>query len=123
MLDARAGTESVSLEHFDTGNHTAELLKNHQASASDQDNGTGPVESPGRRPQRKVITEDEIVGQALIFLLAGYETTSNTLAFTCYLLTLHPECLKKVQEEVDDFFSRHVSLLPLVKLPGLGFDH
>ncbi|XP_037553385.1 thromboxane-A synthase, partial [Nematolebias whitei] len=59
--------------------------------------------------QKKVITEDEIVGQAFVFLLAGYDTISNTLSFTCYLLALHPECQRKVQEEVDEFFTRHES--------------
>lgn len=113
MLDARTSEESVSLEHFDTGNHTDELDHRNQRtqpSASDQDSSRPhPQESPVRRPQKKTMTEDEVVGQAFVFLLAGYETSSNTLAFTCYLLALHPECQCKVQEEVDDFFTRYDS--------------
>nr|XP_057943563.1 thromboxane-A synthase isoform X2 [Doryrhamphus excisus] len=58
---------------------------------------------------KKLMTEDEIIGQAFVFLLAGYETSSNTLGFTCYLLALHSECQQRVQEEVDDFFRRHES--------------
>ncbi|XP_054475317.1 thromboxane-A synthase [Anoplopoma fimbria] len=113
MLDARTSKECVSLEHFDTANHAAEQLdrldhrnQQTQPSASDQD----PQEPSSRRPQKKMITEDEIVGQAFVFLLAGYETSSNTLGFTCYLLAIHPECQCKVQQEVDDFFTRHESL-------------
>lgn len=112
MLDARTSKESVSLEHFDTASHVSELDDRNQQtqqSASDQDDCPHPQEPPTRRPQKKMITEDEIVGQAFVFLLAGYETSSNTLAFTCYLLALHPECQSKVQEEVDDFFTRHES--------------
>uniref|UniRef100_A0A3B5AZ78 Thromboxane-A synthase n=1 Tax=Stegastes partitus TaxID=144197 RepID=A0A3B5AZ78_9TELE len=113
ILDARTSDEMVSLEHFDTANHADELDHRNQrtqASASDQDSGhPHPQESPVRRPQKKKMTEDEVVGQAFVFLLAGYETSSNTLAFTCYLLALHPECQRRVQEEVDDFFTRHVS--------------
>ncbi|XP_029289316.1 thromboxane-A synthase [Cottoperca gobio] len=112
MLDARTSKERVSLEHFETENHAGELdHRNLQAQvpASDQDNRLPPQEPPTRRPQKKMITEDEIVGQAFVFLLAGYETSSNTLAFTCYLLAIHPECQCKVQEEVDDFFTRHES--------------
>uniref|UniRef100_A0A3P8RVC1 Thromboxane-A synthase n=1 Tax=Amphiprion percula TaxID=161767 RepID=A0A3P8RVC1_AMPPE len=113
MLDARTSEDSVSLEHFDTANHTDELHQRNQQtqlSASDQDSSRpNPQESPVRRPQKKMMTEDEIVGQAFVFLLAGYETSSNTLAFTCYLLALHPECQCKVQEEVDDFFTRYDS--------------
>uniref|UniRef100_A0A3Q3KYB1 Thromboxane-A synthase n=1 Tax=Mastacembelus armatus TaxID=205130 RepID=A0A3Q3KYB1_9TELE len=113
MLDARTSKESVSLEHFDTARDSSELShKNEhiQPSALDQDSELlHPQEPSSKRPQKKTITEDEIVGQAFVFLLAGYETSSNTLAFTCYLLAIHPECQCKVQEEVDDFFTRHES--------------
>lgn len=81
-----------------------------QPSTSDQ-------EPPARRPQKKVITKDEIVGQAFVFLLAGFETSRNTLAFTCYLLALHPESQSKVQEEVDTFFATHVSVSLLSSSP------
>lgn len=101
MLDVRSSKECVSLEHFDVVNHADELARPHQ------ENGQ---ESP-RRPQgqKRVMTEDEIVGQAFIFLLAGYETSSNTLAFVCYLLAIHPDCQSELQREVDDFFTRHDS--------------
>uniref|UniRef100_A0A8C9YNG8 Thromboxane-A synthase n=1 Tax=Sander lucioperca TaxID=283035 RepID=A0A8C9YNG8_SANLU len=112
MLDARTSKECVSLEDFDTAKHAGELDPRNQqtqASASDPDDRLHPEEPPSRRPQKKMMTEDEVVGQAFVFLLAGYETSSNTLAFTCYLLAIHPECQCKVQEEVDDFFTRHES--------------
>lgn len=106
MLDARTGKECASLDQFDTSNHGDEAVASPKPS--DQDNSHSE-ESALRRPQKKMMTEDEIVGQAFIFLLAGYETTSSTLGFTCYLLATHPECHRRVQQEVDDFFSRHVS--------------
>lgn len=112
MLDARTSKESASLEQFDTANHAGELDHANQPTqpmASNQDDRHHPQEDPIRRPQRKMITEDEIVGQAFLFFLAGYETSSSTLAFTCYLLAIHPECQRKVQEEVDGFFTKHES--------------
>ncbi|XP_037623470.1 thromboxane-A synthase [Sebastes umbrosus] len=113
MLDARTSKECVSLEHFDTANHAGEpdhhRNQQTQPSSSDPDDRPLPQEPPSRRQQKKMITEDEIVGQAFVFILAGYETSSNTLAFTSYLLAIHPECQCKVQEEVDDFFTRHES--------------
>uniref|UniRef100_A0A667YCV0 Thromboxane-A synthase n=1 Tax=Myripristis murdjan TaxID=586833 RepID=A0A667YCV0_9TELE len=111
MLDVRSSKECVSLEHFDVVNHADELDHTHQQthqSASEQDNDYHqPQVSHTKHPQKRMMTEDEIVGQAFIFLLAGYETSSNTLAFTCYLLAIHPDCQSKVQEEVDHFFTRH----------------
>uniref|UniRef100_A0A669ET90 Thromboxane-A synthase n=1 Tax=Oreochromis niloticus TaxID=8128 RepID=A0A669ET90_ORENI len=113
ILDARTNKESVSLEHFDTSNDAHETdVRNQetQSSGTVQENGSAHQQEPSvRRPQKKMMTEDEIVGQAFIFLLAGYETSSNTLAFTCYLLALHPECQLRVQKEVDDFYTRHDS--------------
>uniref|UniRef100_A0A671YJX6 Thromboxane-A synthase n=1 Tax=Sparus aurata TaxID=8175 RepID=A0A671YJX6_SPAAU len=114
MLDARTSKEAMALEHLDTLTAKSASDLEHrnqqtQPSTSNQDDRPHPQESPTRRPQKKMITEDEIVGQAFVFLLAGYETSSNTLAFTCYLLAINPECQRKVQEEVDDFFTRHES--------------
>ncbi|KAM4619510.1 thromboxane-A synthase isoform 3-T5 [Polymixia lowei] len=106
MLDVRSSTECVSLEHFDVVNHADELAHSHRRSERDDEH---QGESSARRPQKRMMTEDEIVGQVFIFLLAGYETSSNTLAFICYLLAINPDCHSKVQEEVDDFFTRHES--------------
>lgn len=101
MLDARSSNESVSLEHFDTADPAGE---------QDNTNEQFPNQTcPQDRPQKKMITEDEIVGQAFVFLVAGYETSSNTLAFVCYLLAINPECQRELQKEVDHFFTRYVS--------------
>lgn len=105
MLDARSrGEESVPLEHFDTGVHSDD-----PETPASVNKGPQHQEHSRRRSLSKTMSEDEVIGQAFVFLLAGYETSSNTLAFTCYLLALHPECQSRVQEEVDDFFTRHES--------------
>ena len=49
----------------------------------------------------KKLTEGEIVAQCIVFLLAGYETTSNTLGLTCYHLASFPEVQDKLQKEID----------------------
>lgn len=97
MLDARS---TVALEHFDVVNQSDELPANGPSS---------PEDLPPRRTQKRMMTQDEIVGQAFIFLLAGYETSSNTLAFVCYLLSQHPECQARLQDEVDQFYTKHES--------------
>lgn len=109
MLDARSrGVESVPLEHFDTGVHSYDSPQTPASVNKDDSNRSPqPQGHSTRRSQKKTMSEDEVIGQAFVFLLAGYETSSNTLAFTCYLLALHPECQQRVQEEVDDFFTRH----------------
>ena len=46
-------------------------------------------------------TDAEIVGNTLTMLLAGEDTTANTLAWMMHLMAQHPEVQNKMQAEVD----------------------
>ncbi|XP_077880897.1 cytochrome P450 3A12-like [Ictidomys tridecemlineatus] len=50
------------------------------------------------------LSDLEIAAQSIIFILAGYETTSTTLSFIMYLLATHPDVQKKLQQEIDETF-------------------
>ncbi|GMS88842.1 hypothetical protein PENTCL1PPCAC_11017, partial [Pristionchus entomophagus] len=50
----------------------------------------------------KNLTVDEVVAQAMIFLLAGFDTTANALGFTSWILATHPEVLQRCKEEIDE---------------------
>jgi cytochrome P450 len=47
------------------------------------------------------LTAREVRDELVTFLLAGHETTSNTLAWALYLLAKHPDVLREAQREVD----------------------
>nr|CAA55887.1 unnamed protein product [Rattus norvegicus] len=49
----------------------------------------------------KALSDVEIIAQSVIFIFAGYETTSSTLSFVLYFLATHPDIQKKLQEEID----------------------
>ena len=48
------------------------------------------------------LSEIEITAQSIIFIFAGYETTSSILSFTVYSLATHPDIQKKLQDEIDE---------------------
>ncbi|RDD39457.1 Cytochrome P450 3A21 [Trichoplax sp. H2] len=50
---------------------------------------------------RDRLSNEEIVSQAIIFLVAGYETTASTLAFLCYTLAVNPDVQQKLIHEID----------------------
>lgn len=94
MLDARTAAASVSVDHFDIVNQ-ADLAAHVR-------------EEPSKKTT-KTLDEEEILGQAFIFLIAGYETTCSLLSFTTYLLATHPECQEELLREVDAFTENHAA--------------
>ena len=48
----------------------------------------------------KGLTEEEIMAQSIVFLLAGYETTAATLTFCTYYLALNPDAQDEIYEEL-----------------------
>ncbi|XP_054023824.1 thromboxane-A synthase [Dryobates pubescens] len=98
MLDSRHSSDSLAAACLDAINSSAAPRQNKAPLA-------------GRLPSGKVqqmLTEDEIAGQAFLFLIAGYETTTSTLSFATYLLATNPECQEKVLQEVDEFSAKHM---------------
>jgi len=47
------------------------------------------------------LSSEQIIGQAIIFILAGFETTASTLSSLSYFLAKNPDVLEKLVEEVD----------------------
>lgn len=46
------------------------------------------------------LNDKEILGQALVFMLAGYETTSVLLSFFFFVMATEPEIQDKLYEEI-----------------------
>ena len=86
-----------------------------EASGEDKDDSdeTEPQAAPAECPAHKTtpktakgvgMTDAEVYGNSVGFLVAGNETTSNALSYTSYLLALNPDVQEKLQSEIDDYF-------------------
>ena len=62
------------------------------------------------------LSDEEIVAQSIIFLLAGYETSSNTLSFTLYYLALNPDVQDKLRTEIKEAMESNAKRKPLLEL-------
>ncbi|KAB5523790.1 hypothetical protein PHYPO_G00156470 [Pangasianodon hypophthalmus] len=72
-----------------------QLMIDSQKSEKDDLNG---------KETNKGLNDHEILSQSMIFIFAGYETSSSTLSFLFYNLASNPETMKKLQEEIDATF-------------------
>ena len=52
------------------------------------------------RSEQMRLSDDEVVAQCFAFLIAGYDTTSNSLTYTAYLLALNPDIQEKLIDEI-----------------------
>lgn len=62
------------------------------------------------------LTVEEITGNSILFLLAGFDTTASTMTFMTYNLATNPECQDRLIEEIDSvlgtvsmFQTKHVN--------------
>ena len=68
-----------------------------EARANDNDDSV-------KSSSNKVLNDKEIISLSITFLLAGYETTSNCLGFTAYLLATNPDKQNKLCQFVEDCY-------------------
>jgi cytochrome P450 len=94
------------------------ILDRKRASSEDE----GDVLSmliQSRDENGEQMTEEELVGQANILFFAGHETTANTLTWTIFLLTRHPEIYAKLMDEIDTLNGETPTVDQLQKLEYL----
>ncbi|KAM4750140.1 cytochrome P450 3A30 [Anableps anableps] len=71
--------------------------------------------------QDKSLNDHEILSQSMIFIFAGFETSSSSLTFLAYNLATNPEVMTKLQEEIDATFPNKapVQYQPLMEMEYL----
>jgi cytochrome P450 len=76
-------------------------------AARDEENGKG-------------MTDEQVRDEVMTIFLAGHETTANTLSWTWYLLSNHPEVERKMWMELDEVLQgRKVKSADIEQLPYL----
>lgn len=99
MMDA-TGEEEEDEEAAPTKNNE---LKDKEKCLNEATASDSPP--PSCKKSLSKLTDEQIVAEAVGLMMAGYDTTANALAYTSYLLALHPEIQERLQSEIDDYFN------------------
>ena len=59
----------------------------------------------------KVITEDMIAAQSIIFFIAGFETTASMMNFITYVLAIYPDIQERLHQEIEKKMNEYVRCL------------
>jgi cytochrome P450 len=78
-----------------------------------------------------VLTEAQVVAQSILFLIAGFETSSTLLTFTCYELAINQSIQVKLREEICSVLERYngkcsyeaMQEMPLLDMVLMGMYH
>lgn len=65
--------------------------------------------------------DDVIVGQAVTFLIAGFDTSSTLMGFTAYELAVNPEIQEKLQQEIDETLEEKNGNISYDSLMGMKY--
>jgi cytochrome P450 len=88
---------------IDHGEDDRQNLGTALVRANEKEKAEGAHDGNGIR--RGVLTDSELYGNLFIFMLAGHETTANTLSYATALLAIHPVVQNWAQEEIDAVLS------------------
>lgn len=80
-------------------------LFHENAKVKDETAGFATVEesSVGTKEVNKVWSDDDLIAQAVLFFLAGFDTISTAMSFLLYELAMNPDVQDKLAKEVQDY--------------------
>lgn len=89
-------------------NISAEELKEMTGKqlTANMDNDDDMKQNRTSSSKLRYMTNDEVMANAMVFMLAGYDTTASTLSFVLHLLTNYPDVQEKVRQEINDVLEK-----------------
>ncbi|KAJ0177501.1 hypothetical protein K1T71_007510 [Dendrolimus kikuchii] len=81
----------------------------HDEKTADVDAGFATVEESavGKKDVNRVWSNDDLIAQAVVFFIAGFEAVSVAMSFTLHELALHPEIQERLYQEIKENERKH----------------
>ncbi|XP_048758996.1 cytochrome P450 3A8-like [Ostrea edulis] len=84
------------------------MLNAHKDTDKNEIEDEHSYEGDPQKWKKRGLTEDEVTGNSILFLLAGFDTTASTMTFMAYSLATNPEIQEKLIDEVDSILGKEL---------------
>ncbi|CCO36634.1 hypothetical protein BN14_10776 [Rhizoctonia solani AG-1 IB] len=96
-------TDRINLFKLAVASVEARVKRGHKTEAEDGEQSIDLIDKllETKDDDGSPLSPNELYAEALMLLIAGSDTTSNTLSSLCYHLAIHPEIQQELQAELD----------------------
>ncbi|XP_052740446.1 cytochrome P450 9e2 [Bicyclus anynana] len=90
---------------------------------NDQDTGFATVEEStvGKKQIDRVWSDTDLVAQAVLFFIAGFETISTAMSFALHELAVHPEVQDRLYKEIKEHNEKHNGKLSFTAIQNMTY--
>ncbi|XP_064071987.1 cytochrome P450 9e2-like [Vanessa tameamea] len=94
-----------------------------EQNANQQDTGFATVEESfiGKKTNNRVWSEIDLVAQAVLFFLAGFDTISTAMSFALHELAIHPEIQERLVQEIKNHDIKNGGKLDFASIQSLRY--
>ncbi|CAK1596655.1 unnamed protein product [Parnassius mnemosyne] len=98
-------------------------LTHEDKGAIDADAGFATVEesSVGKKNTNRVWTDIDLVAQAVLFFIAGFDTVSSAMSFALHEIAVHPEVQQRLYEEIKEHDEKNRGTLNYNSIQSLKY--
>jgi cytochrome P450 len=101
----KAAIQSSSIETGDSP--TVDLISQLLKAQTERETTTEKGDDQGSK-QAPSLADSEVLGNLFMFIIAGHETSANSIHFCLLLLALHPTAQRKVQSVLSEIFQSRI---------------
>lgn len=98
----RPGGKSMRAHETRLRRSVAELVHRRRAAAASGEDLLARMLRASDPETAQSLSDENVIDNIVSFLMAGYDTTALSLAWTLYLISQSPEWEERIREEVDD---------------------
>ncbi|XP_045535827.1 cytochrome P450 9e2 [Papilio machaon] len=98
-------------------------LTHEEKSAADADAGFATVEEStvGKKNIDRVWSDTDLVAQAVVFFIAGFEAISAAMSFALYEMALHPDVQERLHREIREYDDRNKGAIDYTSIQSMTY--